>query len=175
MNKKGDMFDIFVLLIVSFIIFLFFAGWIYGFNLFTSRMLEITSTTDSFNITSATEQTFSQINVALPTLRWVALVIVIAMMMSILVSNFLVKAHPVFFIVYVLITAVAIVFSVYLSNAYESILTATNPLTATLQSFTAMDHIFLNLPIWTTIIGIAGAMFLFIGIIVDREQGGSVI
>lgn len=175
MNRKGGMFDIFVLLIIGFIVFLFFAAWLYAHNILTTELINIPQTSNTFNISQAATDTFGQVNIALPALKWLALVIFIAMFMSIMISNFLVKAHPVFFIVYVLITVIAVVFSAYLSNAYETIITSGNPLAATLQSFTAMDYIFLHLPIWTTIIGLGGAIFLFIGIVVDRDQGGSVI
>lgn len=172
MNRKG-IFDVIIWIVLVFIVFIFFAAWMYGFNLMTTQLVNIQQPEGSLvNLSEAAENTFGQINAALPALRWIALVIAIAMLMSILISNFFVKAHPVFFIVYVLITAVAVVFSVYVSNAYESILTAQNPLTVTLQSFGAMDYLMLNLPIWTTIIGILGAIFLFIGITLDRESGG---
>jgi len=174
MKRKGELFDIFIVLILIFVVFIFFAGFLYGYNLLTNGILNTVQTSSSINITQPAQQTFGQVNQGLASLRWLSLVIVVSMIISIMVSNFLVKAHPVFFIVYLLIVVVGIVLSVYLSNAYESILTSSNALTETLQSFTAMNFIMLHLPIWATIIGIMGAIFLFIGVTVDREQGGSI-
>lgn len=174
MKKKGQLFDIFVILVVMFVTFLFFAGFLYGYNLLTAQVTSVQTDSSIVNITSAAQSTFGQINTGLQSLKWISLVIVISMIISIMVSNFLVRAHPVFFIVYVMITIAAVIFSVYISNAYESILTASNPLTAELQSFRGMDYIMLHLPIWTTIIGFIGAIFLFIGVVVDRDQGGSI-
>ncbi len=180
MNRKGGLFDIFILLIVGFVVFLFFAAWVYGFNLLTNQIVDSGIIVDNpfndgtTNISDIGEDTFGAVNTGLGSLKWIALVIFIAMIMGIMVSNFLVKAHPAFFIVYVLITIIAVVFSVYISNAYETIVTSANPLGPTLQSFGAMDFIMNNLPIWTTIIGFMGAIFLFMGIIADNEQGGSI-
>lgn len=173
MNRRG-LFDIFIWLIVIFVMFIFFAGFMYGFNLLTNSVVSTTFPTGTINITEAGQNTFGQVNEGLGSLKWLALVITVSMLISILVSNFLIKAHPVFFIVYILITIFAVVLSVSLSNAYESLLISNNALTSTLQSFTAMNFIMLHLPIWTTIIGFMGAIFLFIGTIVDRDTGGSI-
>lgn len=174
MNRRG-LFDIFIWLVVMFITFIFFAGFMYGFNILTGSVVNtVLPAGSTVNVSEAGQQTFGQANEGLASLKWLALVIAISMIISIMVSNFLIKAHPVFFIVYILIVIVAVVLSVSLSNAYESILTSNNVLVATLQSFTAMNFIMLHLPVWTTIVGIMGAIFLFIGVIVDREQGGSI-
>lgn len=173
MNRRG-IFDIFIWLVVIFIMFIFFASFMYGFNILSSSVVNTVIPSDVVNVTQAGQDTFGQVNTGLASLKWLALVIAVSMIISIMISNFLVKAHPVFWIVYVLITIVAVVFSVTLSNAYESILNSNNALTSTLQSFTAMNFIMLHLPIWTTIVGFMGALFLFIGVIVDKEQGGSI-
>jgi len=173
MNRKG-IFEVIVFLIVAFIVFLFFASWMYGFGLITEQVEGLGITDNNINLTDAGKNTFGQVNSALPALKWIALVMVIGMIMSIMISNLFVKAHPAFFIVYILITIVSVVLAVSISNAYESLLTSANPLTDTLQSFGAMDFIMLNLPIWALIVGIMGAIFLFIGITLDRESGGGI-
>lgn len=174
MNKKGVMFDVIIWIIVVFVMMIFFVGWKYGFGLLTSSVTSLPTLDNGVNISDIGQDTFGQINEGLGSLKWLALVISVAMIISIMVSNFLVKAHPVFWIVYVLISIVGVMLSVYVSNAYESIITSGNPLTATLQSFTAMHYILLHLPIWVTIISFMGGIFLFIGVIVDRDQGGSI-
>ena len=64
--------------------------------------------------------------------------------------------------------------SVYISNAYESIIISGNVLAPTLESFTGMNYIMLHLPILAAVIGIFGAILLFVGITVDREAGGGI-
>lgn len=174
MNKRGSFFDVILIIVVMFVTVLFFVGFSYGFGLLTSSVTNINSNIPGVNITETSNNTFGKINNGLPTLRWISLAIFVAMIISIMVSNFLVKTHPVFFILYILIVVVAILFSVPVSNAYEGILNSNSPLVSTLNGYSAMNFIFLNLPIFITIIGIMGAIFLFLGIIYDSQQGGSI-
>lgn len=170
MNKRGDLFGVIIMLVVMFLVFLFFAGWIFGFGLLTAQVTQNTNlNSGGINITQVGAQTFGQINTSLQSLRWIALVMTFGMVISIFVSNALVKVNPVFSIVYILMAIIGVVFSVYLSNAYEFIIDSGNALVPTLQSFTAMDYLLLHLPIFTTIVGVLGAIFLFINIGNDSE------
>jgi len=175
-KKKGSIFtNLFILIAVLVVSILFFAGFQYGFGLFTNQLENSDIQIFSTNVTTVTKNTFSQVNNALGGLKWVALAIFVAMAITIFVSNFLVKAHPVFLILYILIAVVGVVFSVYVSNAYETILLGNSGIVPTLQTYGFMNYIMLNLPIFITIIAFAGAVFLFIGMSVDREAGGSII
>jgi len=173
MNRKGNLADILIWLIVSFVVVVFFALWMYAHNIVTETLVGISSTSD-INISGPAMQTFGAINNSMPMLQTMAFGIMVAMAISILISNFLVRAHPVFFVVYFLISAVAIVFSVYLSNAYETLLSG-SVFSDTLVEFSASNIIMANLPIWTTIICLGGAIFLFIGMIRDDGLGGGVV
>ena len=44
----------------------------------------------------------------------------------------------------------------------------------TISEFTGASFIMLYLPIWTAVIGIMGAIFLFAGILRDADLGGSI-
>ena len=170
MNRKGGLLDLIVLMVIAFVAVLFFAGWIFASNQLTTTLLATSSPTA--NITEATEMTFVKIDEALGGLKWVAAAIIFGSIIAIVVSNFLVKAHPVFLIPYVLFIIISVIFSAYISNAYEDLLTG-GILSTTLQDFTFANFFFLNLPIWITIIGVMGGIMLFIGITVDKELGGS--
>ena len=170
MNKTGGLLDLIVLMIVGFVATLFFVGWIYANNQLTDTLLSIES--PSANITQATEATFVKINEALGGLKWLAAAMIFGSIIAIMVSNFLVKAHPVFLMPYLLFVIISIVFSAYISNAYEDILSG-GILASTLQEFSFVNFFFLNLPIWITVIGVMGAIMLFIGVTVDKELGGS--
>lgn len=171
MNRRGGLLDLIVLMIIGFVAVLFFAGWIYANNQLTDTLLNVNS--PNANITDATEKTFVKINESLAGLKWLAAAIIFGSILGIMVSNFLVKAHPVFFVPYILFTIISVIFSAYISNAYESILSS-GILASTIQEFTFANFFFLNLPVWITIIGLAGGIMLFIGITVDREIGGSI-
>ena len=174
MNKKASMFDVIIWIVVSFVIIMFFGIWIYGFNLLTNTLVAVPSTA-SVNISEAAQNSFSQINSAQTTgLHILAYVLMFGMALSILVANFLVKSHPAFFILYILITIVAIMVAVPISNEYETLMSDA-VLGATLQGFKGGSFIMLHLPIWVTVIGLFGAIFLFAGISRDQGLGGGVL
>lgn len=173
-NKKAAITDILVWLVISFVTVLFFALWIYGFNEITDTLTGIEGST-KVNISDAAKETFGKVNVAQTRgLHILAYVMIFIMGFSILISNFLVKSHPAFFIVYLLVIITAIIASVYLSNQYESLMTDAI-VGGTISDFTGASWIMLYLPIWTAVIGIFGGIFLFAGIIRDRGMGGSVV
>lgn len=176
MNSKGGLFDLVVLMIVAFVAILFFAGWIFAHNLLTDKLLEAGAQNDNsnINITDAANKTFVLANNAMPQLTWVAFAIIFGMTLAILVSNFLVRANPIFVVPYILFTIIAIIFSAYISNAYEDLL-SNQLLGPTLQTFTASNYFMLYLPFWITIIGLIGGITLFIGVTADRDLGGSII
>ncbi len=172
-NKKASILDLIVWIIISFIVILFLAVWIFAHGLLTTN-LELLGTSNGVNYTDAAVQTFGQVDSALGGLHFVAFAIIFALGLSILISNFFIKANPVFFVVHVLVTILAIVFSVYVSNAYESLMNGAL-LGSTITEFTAASWIMLNLPLWTTVLGMIGAIVLFAGIPRDTGLGGSVI
>ncbi len=174
MNKKGSAIDILVWMVIAIGIIMFFGLMLYMWNKMTDVMVNLPSTS-KVNISDAVSKTFVPVNTAQNT--WIPIlgyVMLFSMALSILFSNFLVKAHPAFLIVYVLITIGAIIASVYLSNYYETFIQ--NPEFA--ESFqTRMKggtFIILNLPYFVTVIGLFGAIFLLMGILRDRGAGGGI-
>jgi|19_taG_2_1085344.scaffolds.fasta_scaffold13793_3 hypothetical protein len=173
MGKRGNIADILIWLVVCFVVVTFFGLWMYGHNIVTETLTGIVGNSN-VNISEPAMQTFGAINNSMPMLQTLSFGIMVAMAISILISNFLVRAHPVFFVIYFLISAVAVVFSVYLSNAYETLLSG-QVFSDTLVGFSASNIILANLPVWTTIICLGGAIFLFIGMIRDDGLGGGVV
>ena len=173
------MLDLVVWLVLSIVILVFFAGWIYGFHLITTTLggmdMSILSTNPNETIGNISAQSFGVVDpLQTSGLHNLAFAMIFIMAMSIFLGNFMVKAHPAFFIVYLFIIIGCVIASVYISNQYETLLT-NEVLGTTLQDFTAGSFIMLNLPLWTTIIGIFGAIFLFMGITRDEGLGGGVI
>ena len=173
MNKKGGVLDIIVWVIVGFIILMFLAVYMYGHNQLTEKLISLNIPVGETNVSTIATNTFGQVNSGINTFRWLSFAIIFALALSILISNYLVKAHPIFFVVYFLIVIVAIIFSVFVSNAYEDLM-VNELLGDTLQSYAGSSFIMLNLPLWVTIIGIFGAIVLFVGTIRDRGTGGGI-
>lgn len=175
MSKKGALTDLFVWVVVGLILVIFLGGWLYAHNILTGALLEASyQSTGGVNFTGAVESTFVQVNAGLGVFSWGAGAIIFAIGISILISNFLVKVNPVFLVPYFLIVIIAIIFSVFLSNAYETAILPSS-IGSTVQGFGGANFIFLHLPIWIGIIGFLGGIVMFIGIIRDRDTGGGIV
>ena len=172
MNKKASVADIIVWIVICFVVVMFLGMWVYGFDKMTTALTSIDSTGSSINISKHAEATFGVVNSKMTGLHTIAFIIMFSLALAILISNFMVKAHPVFFIVYLLVIVIAVIFSVYVSNAYLDLL-GHEEIGSTLQAFRGANFIMENMPLWTAVIGFIGAVLLFAGISRDREFGGS--
>lgn len=177
-NKRGqgDLGALFVWVIIGFITVAILGTWIFAHALLTEGLLSAAanSPNDVVNLTEAVEQTFVQVNNALPLLHTLTFMMIFTMGLAILIFNFFIRAHPVYFAIHVFMTVIAVIFSVVISNAYESALLLNPTFGTTFQAFTATNFIMANLPMWTAVIGIFGAMLLFINITRDKDLGGSI-
>ena len=195
MNKKAQFlpaFNIFTFMIFAFLVVLVFGGWIYimGFlnDIFSQVGLandanpamnysmpcinnaSATCTGNSYtNMTLAAQQTFGVLNNSIQSLRMVALVYILALACVIIVTNALVKVHPLFFFAYILICALAVLLAPMISNAYETIL-ASNIYAGGLSGFVAANWILAELPTIVMVISVPGGIFLFTNII--KQEGG---
>jgi len=82
------------------------------------------------------------------------------MIISIFIGSYLVTTKPIFFIPYIFITAIAVVVAVPMANTYEKLMTDAT-LSGTFSNFIGANWIMLNLPVWISIIGIAGGIIMF--------------
>jgi len=160
------------------LVVLLFAGWIYAHGVIFDALHNVGLQNDATagcnasgscrpfytNMTSAADQTFGVINTSITSLRLVAAVYIIALIIAIIIGSALVRLHPMWFFVYVLIVLLAVVFSAPISNAYESLLGSTI-YDGELLNFTVANHILLNLPTYVLITGLLGAVFLFINMV----------
>lgn len=169
MNKKGSILDVFVLMAIAFITIVLFAAFMFSIGIIDTTLSSIPQQgVTLYNITEANEATFGNLNQGIQFLTVIAFVIIIGLSLSILISNIFIRSHPFFYVLYILVAMIAVVFSVHISNAYEQLLTG-NALSDTFQLFTGANFIMANLPIWITVIGLFGAIFLFINI--PRDEG----
>lgn len=168
-NRKASVFDIILWIIISVVTIFILGALVYMFNVLGDSLAGI-GTIAGMNMTNITAQTFGQANAGIAIwIPRIALIIIFMSGLSILIHNFLVKAHPVFFVTYVFMVIAGVIISAYLSNTYQSLL-SNSILGSTFQTFTGANFIVNWLPYWVTIIGIFGAIFLFIGIIRDRSE-----
>jgi hypothetical protein len=169
MNRKGFM-DLITFAIIGLGMVIIFAIFIYVFGAIKTALYAVPSTA-TVNITQATNMSFGKIDVT--GLRNLAVVIMFSMVLTIFITNFFIKAHPIFFVPYIFAVILAVILSAYISNAYQGIL-ADPFMQSLLVDFKGMNYILMYLPIWTTIIGIIGGILLFANIMRDREDAGGI-
>jgi len=167
-NKKGSIFDGIIWIIIAFVTLLVFGGLYYMHDSVYTGLKSVGSVGD-VNVTNITMIVFEPATRdMIGGLNILAFIILAGGAFSILVHNFLVRMHPAWMIVYILMTILAVIVSAFISNSYMELLNNAS-LGSTLSQFTMGNFIMQWLPYWSAIIGILGTIFLFIGTLRDRE------
>lgn len=175
-NKKAQsILDVFIFVAITIVIILFFVLMAYGIGLINTNLrgIDIGANKLGLNLTTTSDATFGKLNVGMGVLDIVGFCLIFGMIITIIISNFLVKAHPVFFIGYVLVGILAVIMSIMLSNAYSTML-GDATLGVELNKAKIGTFIMLNLPIWVTVVTFLGAILLFAGIMRDEGAGGGI-
>jgi len=175
MNRKGSILDLFLFASIGIIVVVFFGILLYFTNTVSDALQTIPNPSSNplnISVSNAASSTFGNLSTGASFLTTLAFIIIFGMALLVFITNFFAKSHPVFYGVYVLITIIGIVFAVFVSNAYETLLTG-NTLSSTFDDFTAANFILAYLPLWVAVIGIFGAIFLFINFPRDTGLGGS--
>lgn len=132
----------------------------YGYDLLSNEM-EGVGMLGVVNGTEASQDTFGAVNNSLTSgLKLISASIIFGLILfTFLSSYFIEKGHPAFIFVHIVVNALAVVVSIYLSNFYETLLTG-QPFSSFLMAFRIGTSVILNLPLWTTIIGLFSTLFL---------------
>lgn len=164
MNKKGGMADLFIFMIVAVIVIFISVMFVYMGGLAKNKLHE---TMDNMtiggneNVSQVIDQTFGRVDQAYQSLYWISVMLIIGMILSIFIGSYLVTTKPIFFIPYIFILIIAVIVSVGISNAYEQVMEDPT-LAGTFAGFIGANYIMLQLPIWIAIIGIVGAIIMFV-------------
>lgn len=173
MNKKGGMFDIILAIVLSFVLVIFCVIFFYVQNVTSTKLQELAPTiqksfTNDTNVSLIISDTIGGTTAAYNTLPWITVMLIFGFFFSILVSSFLVKTHPVFFVGYIFISVISIILSAYISNSYMS-LYSTAVLTNTWMNFTGANFIFAYLPIWVTVIAFLAGILMYGNLVLDNQ------
>jgi len=170
-NMMAIMVGLILFIVLSFIIVIVFAVWVNFFGDVTDELIGLPADNNITNISKYATITFGNLNTAFQQLTWISVVIIFGLVMGILMSSFLVKIHPAFFIFYVFIVVLLVFVSIFISNSYEDLYSGGGILGDSLQDFRAASWIVLYLPIWVTLVALIGGILLFIGLKRDDSQG----
>lgn len=94
------------------------------------------------------------------------LIILVGLIIGVLISSFLFYSHPIFMILYIILSVGALLISVIFSNVYETVST-TSGLNSTIASMPIANYVMLHLPLF-----VLGIIALSIIIIYAKSQMG---
>lgn len=170
----GSLLDPIIFMVIALLIIILSAGIVFLMSTLTNELIAVDLTIGNVSVSESAQKTVGMLNLGLQGLRIIATLSIFALIVSIFVSNFLLKVHPVFFFPYILVVVLGVVLAVPISNTYETLMN-NQVFNGTLASFTAGTWMMLNLPMVVAIVGFFGAIFLFMNIIRDEGLGGSPI
>jgi hypothetical protein len=164
MNKSGGMVDLFLFMVLAVAIVFICAIFIFLGGKATTevhKQLDGTNYAGDQNMTQLIDKTFGAVNRAYQSLYWIAVFLIVGMVLSIFIGSYLVTTKPIFFIPYFFVTVIAVIVSVGISNAYEQVINDPT-MASTFAGFVGANYIMLQLPIWIAVIGIVGAIIMFV-------------
>ena len=173
MNKRGAFVDLFVFMIFAFVLVVVIGMLLYVFGVAEDGLHDTMDgmTFGTANATEVINDSVGATTISFQALYWLSVLIIFGMILGIFIGSYMVTTKPVFFIPYLFIWIIAIIVSVPLSNAYET-LSADPTLASTYANFVGANFILNNLPMIVAIVGIVGAIIMFTRMGRREEYGG---
>jgi hypothetical protein len=168
-NKRGAFTDLFLFMGLAFLVVIFMVMMTFASNVVFKELNENSDAIqrglgDSGNATEIIQGSVGKVVEAYGSLKWISVVLIFGFALSILLTSFLVRTNPVFFVPYILIVVIAVIVSVPLSNTYEQVYQHPE-LAETFAGFFGATWIFLHLPIWVLVIGVLAGILMFINVV----------
>lgn len=166
--------DIFIFMVVGFaicivaVLFLFIGARVEDKLMDQAPMIQNVLGTGG-NATEIISNSIGQVNASYQTFKWITVMLLVGMLISILMTGYLTTIKPVFFIPYIFIMIIAVIVAVPLSNTYET-LSQEPTLTASFSGFFGQAYIFNHLPIWVVVIMSVSGMIMFVNMIRTRDN-----
>lgn len=170
-NKKGAYTDVFVFIIMAFAITVFFGIMYYGFSEFNDVLTTVQFDIGDTNFTTIVNQTWGQVFDAYDQLKTLAYVLIFGMILTMFTSAWMVRRPPIFLVIWIVVSLVAIIAGAYISNAYQLLL-ANPDFGSTLESFKGASYMLLYLPFLAGIISLFTGLISLIGLNKSRREEG---
>jgi len=168
-DKRGGLSDLFLWMSLAFVIVLFSVVMFFiGNKTYTALITNAPAMQKALgndgNATEIINSTFGKIPISYGALKWITTMLIFGLALSILITSFLVRTNPIFFVPYLFILIIAVIVAVPISNSYEIIYQ--NPVLAeSFSGFWGANFIFLHLPLWVAVIGIVAGVLLFVNVV----------
>jgi hypothetical protein len=154
-QKKGDLSDTLI-----FVISVFVFGIMMFILMFITPQIADGLRTAGLNNTAAMTNAIDSIDTFTSIINYGTFFVMCGLLMSILITSFLVRTHPVFLVMYLLFMPASIIIAVYLGNYYNTI--ATTAIFASVYSQASMINLFFaNLVKITLVANIASIIIVF--------------
>ena len=155
-NKKGNIQEIAIAMIILFVAAIMFVTVKYTYGEFVDKATAISAFNTSAAAVTALEETYELTN----RLDYVLFVLLIGFSLAIIVGGWFSGGHPmmsfIYFVALVLMVAVSAVFSFVWVKISENIILAT-----TVDSFPIINLILTNFPTYIAILGFVGMLVMF--------------
>ena len=166
MNKRGGFTDLFIFMIVAFVLVLFCGVFLYITNTATDELRENIPNMNlvgdgNQNASETLEATLGSAVLSFNALYWITIFLIFGMIIAIFIGSYMVTTKPIFFIPYIFVVIIAVIVAVAISNAYE-LLYANATLNSTFANFVGANWILAQLPIIIAIVRIAGGIIMFV-------------
>ena len=174
-NKQGGLTDLFIFMIIGFVLVLILVVMMYIGNLTADQLHESMDGMDlgdgrGNNASQVIDNTMGRTNASFQSFYWISVLLLFGMIIAIFISSYMVTTKPIFFIPYIFLVIIAIIVSVGIANAYIE-LSSNATLSGTFSGFTGANWFLSNLPIVITIVGFIGGIIMF-SRMGSREEGG---
>jgi len=168
-NKKANYTKVFTFIIMAFAITLFFGIMYYGFTQLNTVLTSVSFDVGETNFTEIVDSTWGSVYDSYSQLETLAYVLIFGMIISMLGSAWLVKRPPIYLVIYVIVSAVAIIVATHISNAYLLLLNNAD-FGATLQGFQGSSYILLNLPAIAVVISLLSGLISLISLNKSKHE-----
>lgn len=175
-DKRGGYADVFIFIVMAFLITVFFGFMYYGFSQMNTVLNNVQFTMGNGvgynNFTNIVSATWGQVYATYGQLKTMAYVLIFGMIITILVSSWLVRSPPIFLVIYLIVSIGGIIVGAYISNVYQGLLLNAD-FGSTLQSFKGASYLLLYLPYLAGIVALFSGLISLIGLNrTPREQAG---
>jgi|TARA_Y100000310_G_scaffold341928_2_gene442890 hypothetical protein len=152
-SKKGNLQDLIVIPVFLFIIAFSF---VLGFYIYGEMNTEIQASDMTTTAKSVFGDNYATYNSVFDN---IFLFIMVGLGLTVVVSSFFIRAHPIFYFVSLIVYAFITMISAILSNAYEELIGTT--LAAAGASFPIIDHLMSNFPYYMMGLSFVVAIVLY--------------
>lgn len=180
MNRKGDIFSSYMLIFI--LVGILLVG-IFAFFIISLIAPPVVGSLDTIGgavqqasggnaeLSQDINNTVVPIIQATHSIEWIGYGAMVFFFLGYFIMLFYVRSYPFLIFVWIVLVLVLVLLSIYLSNSYQNIATQ-NIGSVGYDSYQTNNYILSNLPIITGVIGLLGAVVLFVLVSRDTETDG---